>query len=789
MVKSCVKVVLRTRPTRNFAHDSLKIVDGQDTLQVNVPRGHAAPKQFQPEQYTFRFDNILHEASQEEVFDVCARDVIDSFLDGYNGTILCYGQTGAGKTYTMTGAKDSFKSRGIIPRTISEVFNAARERTSSVYTVRISYAEIYNEAFFDLLEPATPSSSISVSDGVRGAVHMKGLSALLAPTEGDAFQLLFEGETARAIGEHQLNKSSSRSHTVFTLYLERKGSPDDPSSTTSKLHLVDLAGSERLSKTRSEGQVAKEATYINKSLSFLEQVVVALSSTHRDHVPYRSSKLTHMLKDSIGGNSKTLMVANVWGEAQHLEETMSTCRFAQRMMRIQNEFVVNVATDSSAAARRLEREVAELKEELAMHDQMANRSGVSYEPYTDQQRRHLEAQVREFLEADADDASIGPIEIISLRHVREALLACRRLYKTAAAAAAVAPQRTGSPPSPPSPRTPVAAPGSRARIQDGASDDEGAQVAGRGRGGAGGDEEDDDDDDGMAAPDDARPESGGEYGRGVRIIGPAGEQHARARPPDKKAAFETFQKGPGAEKTIALQDNKVALKESKDKQKAVATDINGIKRQIDEAKAKADALKEQREAAGGQELGEGEEYSALLLVKELKGKYKGRYQELQALKSEAEYIQQLAAQCKNELLADFEAWWEEQYGAGNPDNSFDDIPDVVGAATPPPQRAQRQAAAVQDSPKKSPGASPSKGAAAARARLRATQPAPPVIPQEELDDPEAAAYWRARSAMERKLHDAHMTQGPRSQAHNRGKKQTGFSTVDREAGSRVINPS
>ena len=149
---------------------------------------------------------------------------------------------------------------------------------------------------------------------------MKGLTKRLATNEEDAQQILFEGENNKTIAEHKLNKNSSRAHSIFTIHLEIRSKVESSEKVVmSKINLVDLAGSERTKKTGSEGKTLIEAQFINKSLSFLEQVVVALSDQQRDHIPYRQNKLTYLLKDSIGGNSKTCMVANVWPEASHLE--------------------------------------------------------------------------------------------------------------------------------------------------------------------------------------------------------------------------------------------------------------------------------------------------------------------------------------------------------------------------------------------------------------------------------------------------------------------------------------
>ena len=164
---------------------------------------------------------------------------------------------------------------------------------------------------------------------------MKGLSHNICTNEEEALNMLFEGDTNRTISSHRLNEASSRSHCIFTIHIESKSRIESSEKVVvSKLHLVDLAGSERTKKTNSEGITLKEAQFINKSLSFLEQVVVAVSDQDRHHIPYRQSKLTNLLKDSIGGNCKTLMIANVWPEPDHIEESLSTFKFAARMMKV-----------------------------------------------------------------------------------------------------------------------------------------------------------------------------------------------------------------------------------------------------------------------------------------------------------------------------------------------------------------------------------------------------------------------------------------------------------------------
>jgi kinesin family protein 6/9 len=219
---------------------------------------------------------------------------------------------------------------------------------------------------------------------------------MIVNNEEEAFNLLFEGETNRTISEHEFNKESTRSHCIFTVYLEMKSRIESSEKViTSKLNFVDLAGSERVKKTGSTGVILKEANYINKSLTFLEQVVVALTDKKKnrekkDHIPYRQSKLTHLLKDSIGGNCRTVMIATIWPEDNHLNETLSTLNFARRMMNVVNEASVNIRLDTQALLKKYGKEIKELKQELAMHNTLANRGRISYDPYTAEEQYPLQ---------------------------------------------------------------------------------------------------------------------------------------------------------------------------------------------------------------------------------------------------------------------------------------------------------------------------------------------------------------------------------------------------------------
>ncbi|XP_066572281.1 kinesin-like protein KIF9 [Amia ocellicauda] len=412
---SCVNVFVRTRPTASFAQELIEFSPDGKTISLRARRdSRKAVVNNQQCDWTFRLDGILHNASQDEVYAAAARSVVLGALDGYNGTVMCFGQTGAGKTYTMTGATESYRQRGIIPRALQEVFQEVERRADHAVTVRLSFLEIYNETLQDLLSPGT-GGSLAVVDEGGGGVHVRGLSVHLTHTEEEALDLLFEGEMNRTIAAHSLNRSSSRSHCILTVHIEsRSRTLSDAKYVTSKLNLVDLAGSERLGKTGSEGLVLREATYINKSLSFLEQAVLALADRRRDHVPFRQSKLTHTLKDSLGGNCNTVLVANIYGEAAQIEETLSTLRFAGRMKCVRTDPAVNEHVDPVLQVKRLEKEIQLLRQELSIHDTLANRRGVSYEALTETHVAEIRRQVRQYLEGAADE-----IQIVNVRQIQE----------------------------------------------------------------------------------------------------------------------------------------------------------------------------------------------------------------------------------------------------------------------------------------------------------------------------------------------------------------------------------
>ncbi|GAB1294729.1 Kinesin-like protein KIF9 [Apodemus speciosus] len=433
-----VQAFVRVKPTDDFAHEMIKYGEDNKSIDIHLKKDtRRGVVNNQQTDWSFKLDGVLHDASQDLVYETVAKDAVSQALDGYNGgipdaflvatftssfwtapcalsTIMCYGQTGAGKTYTMTGATENYKHRGILPRALQQVFRMIEERSTHAITVRVSYLEIYNENLFDLLSTlpyvgpsVTPMTIVENPQGI----FIKGLSVHLTSQEEDAFSLLFEGETNRIIASHTMNKNSSRSHCIFTIYMEAHSRTlSDEKYITSKINLVDLAGSERLSKTGSEGRVLKEATYINKSLSFLEQAIIALGDQNRDHIPFRQSKLTHALKDSLGGNCNMILVTNIYGEAAQLDETLSSLRFASRMKLVTTEPAINEKYDAERMVKNLEKELALLKQELAIHDSLSNRTLVNYDPMDEIQIAEINSQVRRYLEGTLDEIDRVPME-------------------------------------------------------------------------------------------------------------------------------------------------------------------------------------------------------------------------------------------------------------------------------------------------------------------------------------------------------------------------------------------
>ena len=331
------------------------------------PDDHATLRLAAPstDPYSFSFDHVAGEhASQEDIFNIAGRHIVENCLQGYNGCLFAYGQTGSGKTHTMIGNDtNTYAQRGLIQRIFEQIF--ASESSTSM-KITCSFLEIYNETISDLLSPALasqPQTHLPMRDDGR-RVFVEGLTSEAVLSVDDVTMLLERGTANRRVGETLMNERSSRSHSVFTATVEIRRSETD-AILRSCLHLVDLAGSERQKTTGAAGERLKEASSINKSLSALGLVIKTLVDQQQGkqcHVPYRDSKLTTWLRDSLGGNAKTVMVACVSPASLNASETLSTLRFADGAKRIKNKAVVN--EDVEGDVESLKMQVKKLKEQL-----------------------------------------------------------------------------------------------------------------------------------------------------------------------------------------------------------------------------------------------------------------------------------------------------------------------------------------------------------------------------------------------------------------------------------------
>ncbi|XP_036074702.1 kinesin-like protein KIF9 isoform X3 [Rousettus aegyptiacus] len=722
-----VHAFVRVKPTDDFAHEMIRYGGDNRTIDIHLRKDtRRGVVNNQQTDWSFKLDGVLHDASQEVVYETVAKDVVAQALDGYNGTIMCYGQTGAGKTYTMTGATENYKHRGILPRALQQVFRMVEERPTHAVTVRVSYLEIYNESLFDLLSTlpyvgpsATPMTIVENPQGV----FIKGLSVHLTSQEEDAFSLLFEGETNRIIASHTMNKNSSRSHSIFTIYVEAHSRTlSEEKYITSKINLVDLAGSERLGKSGSEGRVLKEATYINKSLSFLEQAIIALGDQKRDHIPFRQCKLTHALKDSLGegvvgaqgagtglgksaaggGNCNMVLVTNIYGEAAQLEETLSSLRFASRMKLVTTEPAVNEKYDAERMVKNLEKELALLKQELAIHDSLANRTLVNYDPLDEIQIAEINSQVRRYLEGTLDE-----IDIINLRQIQEVFnqfrvvlsqqeqeveSTLRRKYtfidkNDFATISAV--QKAGL----------VDVDGHLVGETDGQGFGLGVSAFSTKPGKKSKSKKMLKEVSSLAKKEGASsPVSGKDFEISTSKTqltqsskdGDVKDMLLRDRetsnietlpsdspkeelrpprpgtPPAKPAAFEDFKNERGSEINRIFKENKSILNERRKRASETTQRINDIKREIDVTKEALNFQKSLREKQGEYEnkglmIIDEEEFLLILKLKDLKKQYRTEYQDLRDLRAEIQYCQNLVDQCRNRLLTEFDIWYNESF--------------------------------------------------------------------------------------------------------------------------------
>ncbi|XP_044026286.1 kinesin-like protein KIF13B isoform X2 [Siniperca chuatsi] len=385
---SNVKVAVRVRPMNRREKDiKTKCVvemEGNQTVLhpaiTNMNKGDPRnqPKVFAYDYCFWSMDESQKDkfAGQDVVFQCLGESLLDNAFMGYNACIFAYGQTGSGKSYTMMG---SAEQPGLIPRLCSSLFSRTLQeaREGESFTVEVSYMEIYNEKVRDLLDPKGSRQALRVREHNVFGPYVDGLSRLAVASYKDIESLMSEGNKSRTVAATNMNEESSRSHAVFNIILTHT-LMDLKSGTSgekvSKLSLVDLAGSERAAKTGAAGERLKEGSNINKSLSTLGLVISALADqgagkNKSKFVPYRDSVLTWLLKDSLGGNSRTAMVANISPAADNYDETLSTLRYADRAKSIVNHAVVN-EDPNARIIRELREEVEKLREQLTEAESM-----------------------------------------------------------------------------------------------------------------------------------------------------------------------------------------------------------------------------------------------------------------------------------------------------------------------------------------------------------------------------------------------------------------------------------
>lgn len=389
-----VKVAVRCRPLsqkeiNKGCKEIIKVQEnGGKTIHVE-----ALDAQHQEKDFTFDFC-YFKDSTQEQVYSDLGRPMISQAMEGFNGTIFAYGQTGSGKSHSMTG-NDSDK--GIIPRINDDLWSCINKNLKSStsttgdmkYMVTVSFLEIYNEVVKDLLNPS--EKALKIRESPQLGIYVEGLCELIVRDSADVLKLIEQGNTVRRVAATNMNEQSSRSHSCFTIKLEQKTTTTSNNSTVggnsngntvreqlikAKVNLVDLAGSERASKTGASGSTLKEGANINMSLMALGNVINALSgaseggnsnlnsTTTKKHIPYRDSKLTRLLQESLGGNSATVMLAAISPADYNYEETVGTLKYAYRAKSIANAVVRNEDM-SERLIKDLKNEIEQLKLQMA----------------------------------------------------------------------------------------------------------------------------------------------------------------------------------------------------------------------------------------------------------------------------------------------------------------------------------------------------------------------------------------------------------------------------------------
>ncbi|XP_054814428.1 kinesin-like protein KIN-12E isoform X2 [Prosopis cineraria] len=366
-----VQVIIRIRPLSNgeLSLQGYSKCVRQESSQAITWIG--------PPESRFTFDLVADEnVSQETLFKVAGLPMVENCMGGYNSCMFAYGQTGSGKTHTMLGDIEGGTRRhsvncGMTPRVFEHLFSRiqkekeARRDEKLKFTCKCSFLEIYNEQILDLLEPSF--NNLQIREDSKKGIYVENLKEVEVTSARDVIQQLLHGSANRKVAATNMNRASSRSHSVFTCIIESKWESQGVTHHRfARLNLVDLAGSERQKSSGAEGERLKEATNINKSLSTLGLVImnlVSISNGKSLHVPYRDSKLTFLLQDSLGGNSKTIIIANISPSTCCSLETLSTLKFAQRAKFIKNNAIVNEDASGDVIAMRMQ--IQQLKKEIS----------------------------------------------------------------------------------------------------------------------------------------------------------------------------------------------------------------------------------------------------------------------------------------------------------------------------------------------------------------------------------------------------------------------------------------
>ncbi|KAK1125677.1 hypothetical protein K0M31_005227 [Melipona bicolor] len=367
-----IQVFVRIRPF-NSSEQNL-----QSTTVLDIPNNKEIIVHERPNDKVckkFRFNNVFGPLSKQiDVYNNVVSPLLEQVLAGYNCTVFAYGQTGTGKTYTMEGINidptlhwNSNSSAGMIPRSLNHLFHKLQLLEIQEYTIRVSFLELYNEDLFDLLSTNSDASKLRLYEDAskKGAVIIHGLEEVTIHNTSEVYKILKKGADKRQTAATLMNAQSSRSHTIFSITIHMKESTIDGEEIlkTGKLNLVDLAGSENVGRSGSVDKRAREAGSINQSLLTLGRVITALVE-RAPHIPYRESKLTRLLQESLGGRTKTSIIATISPASINLEETLSTLDYAHRAKNITNRPEINQKLSKREFLKQYTEEIEKLRRDL-----------------------------------------------------------------------------------------------------------------------------------------------------------------------------------------------------------------------------------------------------------------------------------------------------------------------------------------------------------------------------------------------------------------------------------------